>query len=137
MTTLEKFNRTIIEALHGKSYEEVIICTECGVEKPRDYDNARCIKNGCCGSFSFDRSSTTLSQVMKALKNNEDKIDGFYGYCNGRIKIFIVEYEGVGVTSLHQKHICEWKLTKPDGYTTATSEDQDEKTLKEILKLFK
>jgi len=119
MTTLEKFNRRIIELIHGLPYDEAIKKEKdnIGTEVKYTFDDYNEIKKQKITPY------ITIGRVMRALNNNEKKFH-------------ILDTKGnlYGRSLKEDWLVCNWKLTKENGQE-ADSSDQSKETLSRLLNL--
>jgi len=133
MTTLEKFNRTVIELIQGVPYDEAIKKEEkiyhegcqafsdiCGKKD----ENGKYICDYCRrwrgqDRYEYKEYPITIGRVMQAIKNYECN-DDILDFTTGSIEILLS---------------C-WKLTKENG-KECDSSDQTEETLLKILEILK
>jgi hypothetical protein len=113
MTILEKFNRRVVELIHGKPYDEAI-------KIQRE---------------NYNPAPITIGRVMQALENhqtggNEAGDECAYAYAITGNGYFFQILPKFRCESLN----IHWKLTEKLG-REAESEDQTEETLSQLLNL--
>jgi hypothetical protein len=128
MTILEKFNRRIIELIHGKPYDEAI-----KIERKKEEDKSKrlletvdcynsmdCLDEEGWNCLANNNMPITIGRVMQAICNVFAEGNGYF-------------------FQILPKFRCEslnihWKLTEKLG-REAESEDQTEETLSQLLNL--
>lgn len=116
MNTFEKFQRLVIEKLHGKPYEEAA-----GIEWESRSD--RHPFNG--------HLPVTLGMVLVAIEN-------VVGHRSFGISTSGTMYDCVldgSRVSNNYEFLPDWKMLKDDGFTPADHLDQSEETLQKLIDL--
>jgi len=128
MTILEKFNRRIIELIHGKPYDEAI-----KIERKKEEDKSKrlletvdcynsmdCLDEEGWNCLANNNMPITIGRVMQAICNVFAE-NQMLNAADEAWHIYNTAYK-------------RWQLTKENGQE-ATSEDQTEETLNNLLNL--
>lgn len=123
MTTREEFKRAVIEAIHGKPYDDDIAILECEA----------CDTDGYLGDHKCKHKigelEITLGRVMQALGKE-------YAYSNLLGLLKFGERRDVTANYPYIRTGIYWKLTEDDGQE-CTDDDQTDGTIEELYKLIK
>jgi len=130
MTIREQFKRRVIELIHGLPYEHAM--------KKEIYENNNglsfhesaawseirdeLIKEGRGSSMCFP---ITIGRVIQAFKNKDFS----------SLRTISLRFDGILYYTGDYKIICKWKLTKEDGFTEATDNDQTDETIASLLSI--
>lgn len=145
---IDLLNKLIVEAIHGKPFEEAVLgeqwkegCQAFSDECGKKDEAGKFICQYCRRWFGQDRYipyPSCLSRVMAAL-NTSSKNRRYFGFADGKIHKFTETsceqddmFQG-GFEYLDNDEICSWKPLVNN--RTAYVEDQDIETIESLINL--